>query len=271
LAVQALAVQGSNADQKQTSLQSRGLLFLIFNKDRYGVWYSTQATINVLEAILASLKDQTSTAGGPGWIELQVNGKPTRNIPLPTDVRMVAPITMDLSSDLQPGVNKVTFNRSGGGSPVSLQVVNTYYVPWQTRADLAHVRASDSEALRLETTFDKFDAKVTEAITCRVKAERIGFRGYGMLLAEIGLPPGADVDRSSLDEEVKNSDWSINHYDVLPDRVVVYLWPRAGGSEFSFKFRPRIAMTAKAAPSIIYDYYNPEAKAVVAPSTFVVR
>ena len=271
LAVQALAVQGSNADQKQTSLQSRGLLFLIFNKDRYGVWYSTQATINVLEAILASLKDQTSTAGGPGSIELQVNGKPTRNIPLPTDVRMVAPITMDLSSDLQPGTNTVTFNRSGGGSPVSLQVVNTYYVPWQTRADLAHVRASDSEALRLETTFDKFDAKVTEAITCRVKAERIGFRGYGMLLAEIGLPPGADVDRSSLDEEVKNSDWSINHYDVLPDRVVVYLWPRAGGSEFSFKFRPRIAMTAKAAPSIIYDYYNPEAKAVVAPSTFVVR
>ena len=92
-----------------------------------------------------------------------------------------------------------------------------------------------------------------------------------MLLAEIGLPPGADVDRASLETAMRGSDWSISQYDVLPDRVVVYLWPRAGGSEFSFKFRPRIAMTAKAAASSVYDYYNPEAKAVVAPGVFVVR
>ena len=91
------------------------------------------------------------------------------------------------------------------------------------------------------------------------------------MLAEIGLPPGADVDRASLETATRQSNWSINHYDVLPDRVVVYLWPQAGGSEFSFKFRPRIAMTAKAASSSVYDYYNPEARAVVAPSTFVVK
>jgi hypothetical protein len=35
---------------------------------------------------------------------------------------------------------------------------------------------------------------------------------------------------------------------VLPDRVVVYLWPCAGGTEFNFKFRPRMAMTAKGLP-----------------------
>jgi hypothetical protein len=70
---------------------------------------------------------------------------------------------------------------------------------------------------------------------------------------------------------MSKSDWSIGQYDVLPDRVVVYLWPKAGGSEFTFKFRPRMAMTAKAAASSIYDYYNPDAKAVVAPGTFVIR
>jgi hypothetical protein len=30
---------------------------------------------------------------------------------------------------------------------------------------------------------------------------------------------------------MKGSDWSISQYDVLPDRVVVYLWPRAGGDK----------------------------------------
>ena len=92
-----------------------------------------------------------------------------------------------------------------------------------------------------------------------------------MMLAEIGLPPGADVDRASLETAMKSSGWTINQYDVLPDRVIVYLWSRAGGVDFSFKFRPRFALTAKTAPSIVYDYYNPEARALIAPTTFVVR
>jgi hypothetical protein len=92
-----------------------------------------------------------------------------------------------------------------------------------------------------------------------------------MMLAEIGLPPGADVDRASLEQAMKSSNWAFSQYDVLPDRVVVYLWPGAGGVDFSFTFRPRFALTAKNAPSVVYDYYNPEARAVVAPATFVVR
>jgi len=45
-----------------------------------------------------------------------------------------------------------------------------------------------------------------------------------MLLAEIGLPPGAEIDRGSLEQAMKASVW-INEYDVLPDRLIVYLWP----------------------------------------------
>jgi hypothetical protein len=116
----------------------------------------------------------------------------------------------------------------------------------------------------LSVTFDRLSAPAGDQITCRVHAERVGFRGYGMLPAEIGLPPGADVDRQSVDRA------GIAHYDVLPDRLVVYLWPRAGGVDFSFRFRSRFAMRAKAAASGLYDYYNPEAQAVVAPAKFVV-
>ena len=90
-----------------------------------------------------------------------------------------------------------------------------------------------------------------------------------MMLAEIGLPPGADVDRESLQQAMGNS--GVSEYDVLPDRVVVYLWPRAGGSKFNFTFKPRLAMNASAAPSILYDYYNPDAHATVAPARFVVH
>jgi hypothetical protein len=273
LVVQALARQLNDSDQEKRTLQSRGLLFLLHNQDRYGVWYSTQATINVLDAMLSlmSLKRSDKQTVGASSISVMVNGRPAGEVPLPTDTRMVAPLTVDLSSFVKNGSNQVEFRRNGGGLPVSLQVVNTYYVPWNDKAASGRIRSGDAESLKLETDFDKLESRVTGEITCHVKAERIGYRGYGMLLAEIGLPPGADVDRESLEKAKIGSNWTINQYDVLPDRVVVYLWPKAGGSEFTFKFRPRLAMIAKSASSSVYDYYNPEAKAVVAPSTFVVK
>ncbi len=67
------------------------------------------------------------------------------------------------------------------------------------------------------------------------------------------------------------SDWNLNQFDVLPDRVIFYLWPRAGGTRFTFTFRPRFAMKAKAAASVLYDYYNPEASVALSPSRFMVH
>jgi hypothetical protein len=53
--------------------------------------------------------------------------------------------------------------------------------------------------------------------------------------------------------------------------VVVYVWPQAGGTEFAFTVRPRMTMTAKPAASVLYDYYNPEARAEVTPVRFEIR
>ncbi|HEV7844206.1 MAG TPA: hypothetical protein VGO69_10960, partial [Pyrinomonadaceae bacterium] len=150
----------------------------------------------------------------------------------------------------------------------SAQVVSTFYVPWSV-ALAAHSANAASNTLKFAVNFNKSQASINEEVTCKVEA---GGRNYGgMLLAEIGLPPGADVDRASLELAVKNSDWSLSRYDVLPDRLIVYLWPRPNGTKFEFKFRPRFGLTAQTAPSLLYDYYNPEARIVVAPTKFVVK
>jgi hypothetical protein len=65
--------------------------------------------------------------------------------------------------------------------------------------------------------------------------------------------------------------YALQQYDILPDRVIFYLWPKAGGIQFNFKFRPRFAMTAKTSPSLLYDYYNPEARVVVPPTLFKIK
>jgi hypothetical protein len=272
LVVQALANHNSPDPVEQKKIRDsadRGLLFLLHMKDRYGVWYSTQATINVLDGILAMARDELSPTGSAQTVEVLLNDQRIDSLQLPPDKRFDGPLTTDLSAAAKIGKNRIQVRRLGNGPIASVQVVSTYWVPWSHSSN-SIARTEHSQTMTLETAFNKTQAGVMEEIKCHVKAERIGFRGYGMLLAEIGLPPGADVDRSSLEKAMKDS-YSINQYDILPDRVVLYLWPRAGGTEFDFTFRPRLRMNALSSSSSVYDYYNPEAKAVVAPTRFVVK
>jgi hypothetical protein len=91
-----------------------------------------------------------------------------------------------------------------------------------------------------------------------------------MMLAEIGLPPGVDVDRESL-ERTLGTKAGLFRYEIRPDRIVAYLWPRTGGSDFQFRFRARYGIDAKTPPSVLYDYYNPDEQVIQPPTRFVVR
>ncbi|HJR08223.1 MAG TPA: MG2 domain-containing protein [Pyrinomonadaceae bacterium] len=269
-------------------LVARGLLYLLKNKDRYGVWLSTQATVNVLDALdvlspkrLAAAQDNkvvaqgvTPDAGAAQKVEVFVNGQSAGTVALPAAHEPSNPVSLDLSRFVAAGANRVEIKRASGAGVVAAtaQLVTTYYRAWSafTADGTLIARPQETRALRLAVNFDRTTAATGDTVTCRVEAERIGSQGYGMLLAEVGLPPGADVDRASLERAMKESGWEFSHYDVLPDRLVVYLWPRAGGTKFAFNFRPRFGLAAKSAPSIVYDYYNPEARAVLAPTKFTV-
>jgi hypothetical protein len=274
LVLQTLTKDDNSDDLK--ALITRGLLFLLRNQDRYGIWYSTQATINVLDAI-ASLTSRPDQSGNMATVVskavVSVDGKQTLSIDLPPANVLTGPVDVNIAKFVSPGKHHIEIRRSTGSSRASVQVLADYYVPWShtTVGSDLHQEAKVSDALRLTVRFDKQSANVGENVKCTVDAERIGFRGYGMLLAEIGLPPGAEVDRNSLEEAIKASGWDINEYEVLPDRLIVYLWPHAGGTKFSFGFKPRFGLKALSAPSILYDYYNPEARAIVEPMQFTVQ
>lgn len=271
LAVQALAGLVAGGDHEDSQLMERGLLYLLDHKDRYGVWYSTQATVNVLRGILAAMPafPTSQHAGGPA--EILVNGKPAGTIDLPASSELSGPRVAEISTLLQPGENRIEIRRQNDDSPMHAQIISTHYIRWSDSSASNHesIKSGESRALRLNVGFDSLKGEAGKSLKCTVDAERIGFQGYGMMLAEIGLPPGADVDRQSLQAALE--DFNVSSYEVLPDRVVVYLWPKAGGTKFSFKFTPRFSMKAATAPSVLYDYYNPEAHATVAPARFEVR
>ena len=269
--VQSLSSAELKAEDKKPKTEdiiSKATQFLLKNKDRYGVWYSTQTTINVLDAFVATLGNSIKETQTSARADIFLNGTKIEEVALPGGNQLNAPITVDISSKLNSSSNILEI-KSSAKSSLMAQVVSNYYIGWQNFvAD--GTNESESRALRLIYDCDKTSPKITEDLTCRVEAERIGFKGYGMLLAEIGLPPGADVDRASL-EKAREADSSFSKYEVLPDRIIVYMWAQPAGTRINFKFKPRYGITAQTAPSVVYDYYNPEAQATIAPLKFSVK
>jgi hypothetical protein len=274
LAVEALSLLPASSDVDGQSAQQmrRGLLFLLQRKDSYGVWYSTAATINVIDAIVSAMPPGR-IPGVPTKATILLNGTQTASVRIPSPSEVTGPVLVDLPRFIQNGSNKIEIQRPEDNSPLMAQVVSLEYDPWEFSAGTkgSNLKLGDTRALRLGVSYDHANARVGDAIHCTVKAERIGFQGYGMLLAEIGLPPGVDVDRASLEAAMENSGYGVMHYDILPDRVILYLWPKAGGTEFNFIFRPRFKMEASNTPSLLYDYYNPDARSVVTPVKFVIN
>jgi hypothetical protein len=173
-----------------------------------------------------------------------------------------APVVVDISRLLRPGSNEVLLT---GFEPRAQQVQlkAEWYEPWAAKRP--------AKDLDMHVRFGSLTAAIHDPVACDVTISRPSFRGYGMMIAEVGLPPGAEVDRGTLEQLVDDWKNGVDSYEVAPDHVTFYVWPRAADVKFRFVFRPRYAMKARAAQSLLYDYYNPDERVVLVPERFVVN
>jgi hypothetical protein len=236
---------------------------------------SGQATVRVLKALLPVALRQLQ---GPatGNFALTVNGKPLSGelaSALKVDSKLLdAPRSIDLSAMIHGGTNTLEFGGTTDATFANAQITAWLYVPWTQNAAGKTETTVPGKSFGLDFgyTCDAANAIVGLAINCTVSARRFGSEGYGMMLAEVGLPPGADMDRASLGKLLDS--WTISRYELQPDRIVFYLWSSAAeGDKFSFRFTPRYSIRAKAAPAKLVDYYNSDLSTVIAPQYFVVN
>jgi hypothetical protein len=236
---------------------TRGLSYLIKNKDKYGVWYSTQTTVNVLDTLVFA-QVKTDTQNAQAKTAIFINGNPAEELLL-DEKGLKNPFVLDISKHLEGNQNTIEIR--GNSALTMAQIVSTHFTDWKD-AKL------DSPHFKMMVNFNKTQAKIGDEITCTVEIER---RNYteGMVLAEIGIPPGVDVNRNSLEKAKAEND--LSSYDILPDKIIVYYTAHGGKKSFNFKFNLRYGINALNATSLVYDYYNPEAQAVVAPIKFEVK
>jgi hypothetical protein len=248
-----------------TTAIRKGLLFLLRSRDSAGIWQTTQSTVLAMRALADASPILGNPVGSGGAIQILANGAQVKTVEMPPAGKSADPVIVDISSFLRSGDNNLELLPSPGTQSALMHLTSSYWTPWDQKAP------EKPGELSLSVKYDRVQAVVGDAIHCTVNAERVGFRGYGMMLAEVGLPPATEVDRSSLETALGDYAAGLDRYDVLPDRVILYLWPVAGGAKLDFIVRPRTSMAAKTAPSVLYDYYNPEARSEVVPAQLTVR
>ncbi|HEV8590639.1 MAG TPA: MG2 domain-containing protein, partial [Pyrinomonadaceae bacterium] len=98
----ALATQLFIKLKANNDVVGKAMIFLLKNKDRYGVWYSTQTTVNVLDAFVASIADDQAATQ---VLEIVLNGQPMKMIEIGPD--KLDQIVVDLGGNLTPGKNRI--------------------------------------------------------------------------------------------------------------------------------------------------------------------
>jgi hypothetical protein len=107
------ALREGNPSPAEARLINDALFFLVRSQDSYGAWFSGQATVRVLQALLPLAIEQAEAIAAPQSFQLTINGVPvvgSQAEALHTDPRLLsAPRSLDLTALLKPGHNDLVF------------------------------------------------------------------------------------------------------------------------------------------------------------------
>ncbi len=250
------------AGQYAESVQ-RGLTYLIRQKDTYGTWYSTQATILSLKALIEATT-RAGIATGEGEVTVSLNGTPAKPIVITKETAdVVHSLVFD---DVRFGDNTVEFRVEGSGN-LLYQVTAEYYAPW----DKLPPDELAGEAMTIDVSYDRTTLAVNDEITARARIILNRDLQALLVLVDLGVPPGFAVETDDLERLVEKG--VIQRYEVTGRQIILYIEnmePRVP-VDVSYRLRARYPIKAKVPPSNAYDYYNPDTQDSQAPVEFVVE
>lgn len=238
---------------------AKALNYLVGAKDGNGNFGSTQATVLALQAFSLAAGGATSHANAT--VEIGLNGVPVKTIEL-TDDNSDLVFLCDLGEQTIEGDNTVQLSLEGTGSTL-YQVVGRYYLPWETLPPPAE------ELISIQVDYDKSELTTDDLLHCTVRLANNRAGVARMLVADVGVPPGFDVLRDDLDALVGTA---IQKYELAGRQVILYLDELGHEAPVTLEYRlkARFPVRAQTPESAVYEYYNPEVRAVAEPREIVV-
>ncbi len=227
----------------------QALTWLTAQKDANGTWYSTQATVLSLRALLAGTG---KPLGGDGErvVEVRVNGDLTETLRIPADQADVLK-QIDLSSRLKTGNQMLTLSEASGAA-VGFQASFRYNEP---DAGLA----ARKEPFAVELTYDRTQLPVGERIQATAHVVNQTERSAPMVMVELPIPPGFAFSADDIVDAMR-ANKRIAKYQVQPRTVLLYLTGLDAGESLKVAYHLRATTPAKvtAAGARVYEYYDPD-------------
>ncbi len=258
----ALAVLALLRDPARGASARQALAWLAEQKSPNGTWYSTQATVLALKALL---EGTGKALGGDGArrVVVRVDGRPVQTVNIAADKAEVM-ATVDLRTFLTAGKHVVVALTEETATGAGYQVTLRYHQPG-TAAKGAFDLALDYPA-----------APVLVGQSVPVKA-RLALPHAGtapMVMLELPVPAGFVLDADMTTQlEGLVRDKKIARYQVQAGWVVVYLTELRQTAAFEMTYRLRAVTPAQvvARGARAYEYYNPDRQAETAPVPMTVR
>jgi len=253
--------------EQHTDLANQALTYLIQQKDGYGTWSTTQATVLTLKALLLSVRE--GGEGADATVMVSLNGEETEPIRITEDnfdvVQMASFTDKPVSGD-----NKVRLEVKGRGN-LMYQISVSYYLPW----DKVPIVKAGQSLMDISVSYDRTELAVNDMIEVSVHVE-LKEGAARQAIVDLGVPPGFEVQSEDLaglvardsDRPADYPGAKFSRFDLTGRQIIVYLEGLKAGQplDFSYRIRARYPIKAQTPPSSAYDYYNPGVSAVSAPA-----
>ncbi|MCL5773667.1 MAG: MG2 domain-containing protein [Firmicutes bacterium] len=241
------------------NIATGALNYLVKSKDPNGTWYSTQATILAMKALILAQEKASEKANAT--VTVSVNGGKKMTVKItPDDYDIFR--QLDFKNNTVEGKNTIEIEFQGEGN-CYYQVVGRYYMPWKELAK--------KEPLNIKVDYDRTSLEQNDMLTCKVKVSNNTGRNANMVIIDLGVPPGFEVQTSDLDDIVKKQ--IIKKYTMTSRQIIIYLdnIPAQKSIELSYKLRAKFPVKAKTPKSRTYQYYNPDVGSEAQPVTLEIK
>jgi uncharacterized protein YfaS (alpha-2-macroglobulin family) len=242
----ALAVLALLKGKAHPASASSALAWLVAQKDASGTWYSTQATVLSLKALLsATEKVERETERR---ITLALREKVIEEIVIPADqVDVVKQV--DVSDKVGAGKQQLEIREStktGAGYQVSL------------RYHQESARPAEKTPLAIDVTYDKQELAVNEVLRAKARVSNGMAQPAAMVMLELPVPAGFVPVPDDFNALVRSN--TIARFQVQPGRVLVYLRDLAIAQplEVSYRLQARMPVKINVPAARVYEYYAPE-------------
>lgn len=227
----------------------KALTWLYEQKDRYGTWHSTQATVLAMKALTAGT-NVAASGGESTTIEVVVNEQPALSMSLSAEQRDLLH-TFDLTTYLRQGQNSIKLAQNRADA-LPYRFVGSYWVPQTT------TKALSPKELEIQVDYDRERLAVDEILRCGVQITKRSDVPLNMAIIDLGIPPGFKVDPSAFKQLVASG--VLARYELTANQCILYV--RALGREeplrFTYELKALYPVRAQTPSSSIYEYYQPE-------------